>query len=290
MDTPIVTVVCVCCNQGRFVREAIFSVLNQTHRPVQLVIVDDGSDDSSVATIQECVQQHPEIEFLQLPTNHGYCKAFNQALARAKGDFIIDLAADDILLPDRIRKGVSALRRAGDRHGVHFTDAYWIAEDGSTLYRHSQRFPHESIPEGDVYKHLIERFFICSPTMMFRREVIDSLGGYDESLAYEDFDFWIRSSRSFFYCYDPEVLVKKRVVRNSMSHRQFKIRSPQLLSTFRVCEKILLLNRTMAEKEALSKRLRYEMRVSLQLMHFSLVWKFAQLYLENKQLRYTGEN
>jgi glycosyltransferase involved in cell wall biosynthesis len=208
MEAPMVTVICVCYNQGPFVSEAIHSVLNQTHRPVQLVVVDDGSCDNSVEIINECVRQHPAIQFVPLPVNTGYCKAFNHALRYAKGDYIIDFAADDILLPDRISKGVAALADAGDGCGVHFTDAYWIAEDGSILYKHSQRFPDERIPQGDIYRDLVECFFICSPAMMFRRKVIDVLGGYDESLSYEDFDFWIRSSRAFFYCYSPEVFVK----------------------------------------------------------------------------------
>src|SRR5690606_13761265 len=200
MQLPVVSVICVCYNQGRFVSEAITSVLRQSYPRVQLVVVDDGSQDNSVEIIRACVDDHPEIAFLPLSENSGYCKAFNEALRHATGAFVIDLAADDILAPDRIKKGVEALQAAGEPYGVHFCDADWIDETGKHLFRHSDRFPHDTIPEGDVYRALIERFFICSPTMMFRREVIERLGGYDESLAYEDFDFWIRSSRDFYYC------------------------------------------------------------------------------------------
>ena len=282
----MVTVICVCFNQAPFVAEAILSVMRQTYQPVQLVVVDDGSNDDSVEAINECIDRYPQIIFLRLTENNGYCRAFNQALKHATGEYIIDFAADDVLLPDRIKEGITALTQAGERYGVHFSDADWISEDGSLVYRHSRRFPHHSIPQGDVYKDLVERFFICSPTMMFRRKVIDSLGGYDESLEYEDFDFWIRSSRSFMYCYTPEVLVKKRIVSNSMSQKQFKIFSPQLPSTFKVCEKILALNRTAAEQKALSRRILYEMRVSLRLLHIPLVWKYARLYLKNMRRRY----
>ena len=191
-----------------------------------------------------------------------------------------------MLLPDRVSSGVKRLAQAGERYGVHFSDAVWMAEDGTTMYRHSDRFPHHTIPEGYIYKDLIERFFICSPTMMFRRSVIESIGGYDESLSYEDFDFWIRSSRTFYYCYTPEVLVKKRIVKNSMSHKQFKVWSPQLQSTYRVCEKIMALNESGAERQALAKRIMYEMRLSFRLLHIRLVMKYARLYLRNRSLRY----
>lgn len=286
MSLPAVTVICLCYNQARFVKEAILSVLNQTYPHIQLILVDDASTDNSVAVIQEILAEYPVIQFLPLSVNSGNCKAFNEALLLATGEYIIDLAADDLLLPDRVQKGVAALTEARNSFGVNFTDADWIDEGGALLYRHSDRFPHHTIPQGSIYRNLIQRFFICSPTMMFKREVIDSLGGYDEDLAYEDFDFWIRSSRNFNYCYTPEVLVKKRKVRNSMSQKQFRLFSPQLRSTFKVCEKILALNRSAEEQKALANRILYEIRVCLRLLHFSLAIRYARLYVRNKGTGY----
>jgi glycosyltransferase involved in cell wall biosynthesis len=287
MSLPRVTVICLCYNQARFVKEAIQSVFDQTYQPIELIVLDDASTDNSTSEILEALKDHPEVKFIQMTTNRGNCRAFNHALSFATGVFIIDLAADDLLLKQRVAKGVAALSEAGERFGVNFSDADWIAEDGTHLYRHSDRFPHHTVPTGDVYKSLIELFFICSPSMMFTREVIDSLGGYDESLAYEDFDFWIRSSRRFKYCYTPEVLVKKRTVKDSMSVNQFTRGNPQLRSTYRVCEKIIDLNRSNDEKRALAKRIRYEMRVCLRLLNFSLFIDYARLYLRNRSRRYT---
>jgi glycosyltransferase involved in cell wall biosynthesis len=286
MAAPRVTVICLCYNQGRFVKNAIDSVLCQTWPEIQLIVLDDASSDDSASVIQRCVDRHPQITFLHQQTNTGNCRAFNEALKYAQGDYVIDLAADDILLPDRVRKGVEALTKAGDAFGVNFTDAEWISEDQRHLYTHSERFPHHTIVEGNVYRDLIRRFFICSPTMMFRRKVMDALHGYDEQLTYEDFDFWIRSSRTFLYCYTPQVLVKKRVVKNSMSQRQFSLRSPQLSSTFRVCEKIMALNRDRREQEALRERILYEIRVCLRLLNFPLAVKYMRLYVKNSRLKY----
>ena len=288
MELPVVTVICLCYNQGRFVREAIDSVLKQTYPRVQLIVVDDASTDHSVEVIRECVEENPEIKFLPLPVNVGNCRAFNIGLSHAAGDFIIDLAADDVLLPERIAQGVKDLDGAGSDFGVNFTDALWINEAGEFLRKHSDRFPHESVPTGDIYRDIIARFFICSPTMMFRREVIQSLNGYDESLAYEDFDFLIRSSRKYKYHYSPKVSVKKRVVNNSMSKKQFSYFSSQLKSTFIICEKILALNRSSEEQRALSKRILYEMRVCLKLFHFPLLCRYAKLYVRNSGMRFPG--
>lgn len=283
---PLVTVICLCYNQGRFVKEALDSVLNQTYNNIQLIVVDDASTDESKSVIREIVSLHPHINFVSLATNVGNCRAFNKALELAKGDFIIDLAADDVLLPNRIERGVETFYRCEDFIGVHFSDAEWIDESGNHLYNHAQKFPHHTIPSGNIYKELISRFFICPPTMMFRREVIDKLGGYDENLAYEDFDFWIRSSRDFLYSYTPEVLVKKRIVKGSLSATQFERRSRQMLSTFIVCKKILFLNRTKSEKRALSGRIFYEITVACRSFDFQLVVKYIGLWFRNLLMRY----
>jgi glycosyltransferase involved in cell wall biosynthesis len=249
---------------------------------VQLIVVDDASADGSQAIIKQLVAQHPTIEFLPLMQNLGNCKAFNKALALAKGEYLIDLAADDVLLPERIAHGVTMIGQAGDHYGVHFSDAAWIDEAGKHLYFHSDRFPHTTIPQGDIYKELISRYFICPPTVMFKREVINSLGGYDESLTYEDFDFWIRSSRQFNYVYSPQVLVKKRVTNYALAKTQFKLFTVHSRTTYQVCEKIFRLNRTSEEQKALTKRIGYEIRLNLRLLNFGMVVKFLFLWLKNK--------
>lgn len=282
----LVTVICLCHNHQAYVREALTSVLNQTHYGVQLIVVDDSSTDGSKEVIQDFVNQHPDIEYLNLSENVGSCKAFNLALRKAKGDFIIDLAADDVLLPDRIQEGLTCFEKAGNTYGLQFSDARMIGPAGNTLSLHSDRFPHESIPQGVIYKDLIERYFICSPTMMLRKELIDDLRGYDEQLSYEDFDLWIRSARKWKYCYSPKVLVAKRVLPASLSAKQFKIGSPHQYSTYLICKKILHLNRTKAEQQALHKRLRYEIRLNLRLFNWRLAVKYLLLIFKNYKMHY----
>jgi glycosyltransferase involved in cell wall biosynthesis len=264
------------------VREAIESVLGQSYRNIELIIVDDASTDNSKKVIRGIVEKYPAIRFVELTANIGNCKAFNRGLRESKGSFIIDLAADDVLLPQRVEKGVNALQQAGSQYGVNFTDAEIITEDGDPLYIHSQLFPHLTIPEGHIYIHLISKYFICPPTMIFTRSVMDQLGGYDENLHYEDFDFWIRSSRTFLYCYTPEVLVKKRVVKHSLSAKQMQKRNPQLKSTFLVCKKILHLNRTVEENHALGQRILYEFSVCLRMFDLTTASRYIALWLRNK--------
>jgi glycosyltransferase involved in cell wall biosynthesis len=277
MTSPLVTVICVCYNHARFVTEALDSVVNQTYPNIELIVIDDGSTDGSGKVIKKWMASHPEATLILNGKNLGYCKTFNKAFQISKGKFYIDLSADDVLMPRRIEGGVNLLEESGADFGVTFSDAQYMDEQGKPIRLHSERYPHATVPSGDIYKEVVQRYFICSPTMMFRRSVLDSLQGYDESLAFEDFDFWIRASRNFKFIYSPGVLVKKRVVATSMSAKQFERSDPQRWSTLEVCKKIKLLNRNAEEVTALRKRIWYELRVSLKSFDLKLAHSFWKL-------------
>lgn len=282
MNQPLVSVICICHNHAAFVTEALDSVMTQTYPHIDLIIIDDASTDGSAKIIKRWLAKYPQATLVLNSENLGYCKTFNRAFALTQGEFIIDLAADDILLPDRIATGVQALEQAGPEYGVTFSDALHMDAAGAILWKHSDQYPHESIPSGDIYRHLINRYFICSPTMMFKREVLISMEGYDESLTYEDFDLWIRSARNFKYVYTPQVLVKKRKLKNSMSHAQRTVLSKHGWSTLEVCRKIKLLNRTDDERRALNQRIGYEIRQSLRAINLALTFRYLILWWQNR--------
>ena len=119
------------------------------------------------------------------------------------------------------------------------------------------------VPQGDIYKSLLERYLIAAPTMMMRKQIVDDLGGYDETLAYEDFDFWIRSSRRYHYAYLPQVLTAIRLTPKSLSSLKYGVEDRLLHSTFQVCQKALDMNQNEVEGQALKKRIQYEMRQAL---------------------------
>jgi len=260
--------------------------LNQSYSDIELIIVDDASKDLSQQKILEIASKNPKIKTVLLKQNVGNCKAFNQGLAISKGEYIIDFAADDVLLPLRIEEGVKAFQKAGDEYGVHFCDAEWIDESGSHLYFHSDKFPHETIPQGDIYKHIISRYFICPASTMAKREVLEYLNGYDEALSYEDFDFLIRSSRNFKFTYSSSVLVKKRVTNRAMSKKQFQLFSSDSRTTFIVCKKILGLNKSKEEQKALSKRIVYEAKLNMRLLNLWLVLRYFLLWIKSFSMRY----
>jgi glycosyltransferase involved in cell wall biosynthesis len=263
------TVICLCHNQAPFVKEALESVALQTvANKIQLIIVDDASTDESksaiVALLPKLKRNLAEVEFIHLALNVGNCKAFNKALAFAKGKYIIDLAADDVLYDNRVEAGMMAFENSGEKVGVHFCDVLLIDESGKSLGCHYKRNAAggliKDVPQGEVFKNILEGYFICTPSMMIKKEVFDYLDGYDESLAYEDFDFWVRSSKKFHYIFSDEVLVKKRELPFSLGKLQYHKNNNQLWTTIKVCRKAMQLISTEDEKKALIKRVRIEMR------------------------------
>ena len=252
--------------------EAIRSVLNQTYQNTELIVIDDGSSDKSKQVISSTIKG-TDIPFIDIKYAIGNCSAFNKGLEQATGDFVIDLAADDILHHDRIEEGIKTF--AEKSIGVEFCNVLHIDQLGQELRTHFRA--EEDVPEGDLYEQLITSYFISPPGMMFKRAVIESLGGYDEELSYEDFDFWIRSSREHAYGYTNKTLVKKRDVQNSLAKKQFRFLSTHQKSTLAVCRKIKALNRHRSEQEALRRRCFYEMRNCLRQGNIWLIPSFLRL-------------
>lgn len=278
---PLVSVICVCFNHASFVVAALDSAKNQTYPNIELIIVDDGSSDDSASVIEHWMKENARAVFLNLKDNVGYTKAFNKAFAIAKGDFFIDLAGDDVLVPERIQKGIDGFVQKGDRYAIQFSDANLIDATGKFIGKHSDSFPHTTIPQGDLYAEVIQRYFICSPTMLVRKSALEELGGYDENLLYEDFDLWVRVGRKHHFFYLPEPLVNVRVLPDSMGATQYTRNSPQMESTFLVCEKILNLNQNHSEKKALNRRILYELKQNLKFFHLRLCVRYVWLFIRN---------
>ncbi|MEQ9426691.1 MAG: glycosyltransferase family 2 protein [Cyclobacteriaceae bacterium] len=260
---PTATVICTCYNHEKFVVEAILSVLDQSYENIQLIVIDDASTDNSVIAIEGIITDK-DFRFIKNKKNQGLCKNFNNALKYAQGKYVIDLSADDVLFNNRIETQVEFFELLSEDYGVVFSNAELINEDDG-FQKHFYKIGRDKLAlekpnVGNVYTDLIGKFFIAAPTMMMRKSMLDELGGYDETLAYEDFDFWIRSSRNWKYAFQDKVLTKIRETSGSLSSTQYLAGDEQLATTYEVCRKIYDLNESKAENEALIGRLKYEIK------------------------------
>jgi glycosyltransferase involved in cell wall biosynthesis len=279
---PLVTVICISYNHAPFIKEAIESLFNQRYDNIEIIIADDASTDESQAFLQSLISDKPEIKSIFHDSNIGYTKTFNEAFGLAQGKYIIDFALDDVMLPDFVLRSVSQLEQVGEDFGVSFSNANYIDAGSLTIGNHNgllkaKGLMHD-ILSGDLFAFILRRYFICTPSMVMRKSVLDRLNGYDTSLAYEDFDFWVRSSRFTGYTYINDVLVNKRKLKNLMSSQQYDHRQNlQLESTLKVCNKALHLCKTKTELNALADRVNFELRYCLTSGAFDLAREFLEL-------------
>ncbi|WP_338792482.1 glycosyltransferase [Bernardetia sp. MNP-M8] len=287
----MVSIICLCYNHSNFIEEALYSIFNQTYKNWELIIVNDASTDNSKEIIDKIVKNNPlqNLQTIHLEHNKGNCAAFNEGFRISKGRYIIDLAADDKFEIDKLEKQVKILESADTQTGVCFTNATLINEEvdensnklGNYYFDWYKKLP----KDGFIFKELIRAGgMICSPTMLIKREVLEELGGYDESLSYEDYDFWVRSSRKWKYIFLNENLTFYRKTNHSHSSTFKKKNNPHLYSTFKVCQKGFYLCRNKEEYKSLSISVLYHFKESLKYKNYKAAkgffWLLSKLILK----------
>ena len=279
---PTVSVICLCYNHAPFLREALDSVFTQDYPNIDVILVDDASEDGSQEILQEYHQKYPISQLILHTENKGNCKSFNEAYQRSLGEYIIDFATDDCMLPERLKKQVQLFEELPQDAGVVYANTEYIDENSTVIKEH---FSATDIkPEGRIFKDILARHIVEPSSMMVKKKVFDTLRGYDETLAYEDFDFMVRATYGYKFHYLDEVISQRRKSQFSHSkkleHTRYKA---MFVSTLKVCEKALQLCSSTEEKQALSIRLRYQMRHAFKWRYYALVKEYFQLlYSINK--------
>ena len=277
----MVSIICLCYNHSNFIEEALFSVFNQTYKDWELIIINDASTDSSKNVIDKIVKDNPlqTIQTIHLEHNKGNCAAFNIGFKISKGKYIIDLAADDKFEIDKLEKQVHILENADNQTGICFTNAILIDEESKQLGNYYFDWYKKLPKDGFIFKELVRAGgMICSPTMLIKKEVLEQLNGYDESLSYEDYDFWVRSARNWKYVFIDENLTFYRKITHSHSSTFKKKNNPHLYSTFKVCQKGFYLCQNKEEYKSLSISVLYHFKESLKYQNYKAAKGFLVLF------------
>lgn len=133
VEGPLVSVVIINWNYGRFVAEAIQSVKDQTYRNFRCIVVDNGSDDDSVARIIEAIADDPQFTFHRLPSNLGHLGGAIWSLAHVTGEFVAFLDADDVLSPTYLASHLQAHLSAGFAVGFTSSNCVDVNANGDLL-------------------------------------------------------------------------------------------------------------------------------------------------------------
>lgn len=198
MPCPTVTIVTPSFNQGRFIGETIESVLSQDYSPLEYLIMDGGSTDSTLEVLKSYGGRLTWVS----EKDRGQAHAINKGWTRARGDILAWLNSDDIYLPGAVSKAVAFLQDHPEC-GAVYGEGYHIGEEGQII----ERYPTEAFNR----QRLIETCYICQPTVFIRKGVIEKIGSLDESLHYcMDYDLWFRFAKEFDFGYIPDFLACTR--------------------------------------------------------------------------------
>jgi glycosyltransferase involved in cell wall biosynthesis len=198
-DRPLVSIIIPTYNCDRFLEEALTSVVQQDYAVREIIVVDDGSTDSTVAF----AKRFPEVRLLT-QRNAGPAAARNVGVRASFGKYLAFLDGDDIWFPGKLSSQIAYAESHPDHPIVFGQFAFWRRDAGG-LYPPAEEFPKRpgswEITEplsGWIYADVLLDSVICIITALIHRSVYDDVGGFDESLrGGSDYDFWLRSTHRF---------------------------------------------------------------------------------------------
>jgi glycosyltransferase involved in cell wall biosynthesis len=225
---PLVSAITPAYNAERFLSLALDSALAQTLRDFEVIVVDDGSTDATAAIVARYAAAHPQHVRVLQQTNQGLCAARNAAMRIARGKYFALLDADDVWLPQHLAASVRALESDPSVGLVH-ANIERIDADGNALHV-PPRYWRE---HDDAFARLFLRDeHVSCPTTVFRRELIERLGGFDmrfNRLGCEDRDLWLRIAVASGLRFLPDVHARYRQHGANMSSNVRKMQRARLL-------------------------------------------------------------
>ncbi|MEQ9672352.1 glycosyltransferase family 2 protein [Coleofasciculus sp. G2-EDA-02] len=215
---PLVSVIIPAYNAEAFIEKTLKSVLSQTYQNLEVLVVDDGSQDRTPEIIKSIAQQDKRVVLLQ-QKNAGVAAARNLGIEKSQGEFIAPIDADDIWYPENIEKQVQCFLESDPSVGLVYSWSVDIDQDDvpTGIFRAAKI-------EGEVYVTLVGHNFIGNASAsMIRRDCLQQVGGYNCQLkeqaaqGCEDWDIYLRIAEVCQFRVVPDFLIGYRKITNSMS-------------------------------------------------------------------------
>lgn len=192
-DYPLVSVIVPSYNHSRYISECLQSILDQDYPNFELIIVDDASTDNSQEIISGFAGQDSRIAFVANEKNLGLTRTLNKALKHfAKGEYIIEIASDDIFCPDRIKSQVDFMEQHPE-FGFAYSRAYQI-DKNSKIIGEVSLAPRTGWIFDDLF---LARFNIPASTCIYRSKVFEEVGYYNQEAMVEDSDIWYKITKKY---------------------------------------------------------------------------------------------
>lgn len=215
MTLPLVSVIIPNYNNEKYVLEAIKSVLEQTYKNIEVVVVDDVSTDNSVSVITNYYKNEPRLKLIVNNENKGVSFSRNTGVLNSKGDFISTLDSDDTYSPEKIEREMKVVLSMQPRKVIAFS-SYAITD--VDLNVRSVPICKSHIYQGDIYKKILYRSVPFARDMLMSKEIFFEIGGFDEhKKLYEDWDFKLKLAKKYHFIYSGCIGVNYRQLGTGLS-------------------------------------------------------------------------
>lgn len=199
MEEKLVSIIVPVYNHEKFVVDCINSIINQVYENIELIIINDGSKDSSSEKVKSmseaCEKRFKRFIFIDKP-NEGLCKTINRGVRESKGEYITLIASDDMMLEDKIQTQVEFLLN-NDINAV-LSNAYILNNNNGHMDLFYEQIPKwTSMSRYELFEQLLLHGNCLNPTGMYKKEVFTNIGLFDENLNFEDWDFYLRLSYNY---------------------------------------------------------------------------------------------
>lgn len=237
-EMPLVSVVVPCYNHEKYVEQTIKSIVNQTYRNIELIIINDGSKDNShdviLTYIEICKERFVRFEYRNR-INIGLSGTLNEMLEWAKGKYFSPIASDDVLINTKIETLVSALEHRDKEFAVAFGNVEFINdkneivrldEKGHLIQKgeipiynnfceyHNKKF---NLTHSQVvtYEMILQSYYIPAAGVVMTLNTLKEVGGWTAGNVVEDLEMWFKLSKKYKFVYVDEIVALYRVHENN---------------------------------------------------------------------------
>ena len=216
---PLVSIIIPTYNRADVIERALNSVISQTYKNFEVIIVDDGSKDNTEEVVNNFIKKLKnkfKIQYIRLPKNYGANFARNYGIKLSEGDLIAFLDSDDIWLPKKLELQVKKMSCSKRNYGAVYTSFWRVYPNGAKVLEPNVN-KYKKL-EGNILKVLLGDGLAITSTLVVKRLVLEEVGMFDESLRrFQEWDLLIRISKRFEIGFVNQPLVISYVRKDSIS-------------------------------------------------------------------------
>ena len=240
-DIPRVSVIIPTFNRSHFIKNCILSVILQSLKPIEIIVVDDGSTDDTFSILKNMgfsnsEDKDNEMKYIRTE-NKGISAARNIGIKLSRGEFIALLDSDDEWKHNKLKVQLSSLKDTGFKNMVSHTDEIWI-KNGVRLTPQKKHLKRG----GNIFENCLKLCCVSPSSSLINKNLFSELGYFDEGLpACEDYDFWLRYSvQNEFHYVEKPLLIKNGGHSDQLSKKYWGIDRFRVLSMEKLLKNDLL--------------------------------------------------